>query len=472
MASNQVDQAKRIATHFIEALREALDAINKHGDMATIAQGKVFESAGLMQTAIECYCTPAKTGEMEALARLALCQIKAGQAEAALDTATKLTALDSKFACSALATGEVVSAMAILGDALVLADQEEPALAAYKAALNTDANQSYAAGRLASLLLAKGQTAEAVKLAPAIGRNLRFDDVQALLRLSASNAAATPSVSFERVQSLLRVAVPGRPFVISGEPRVAGSATDSSWSADARIEAGDLPSSTRQALGKAWEKTGRDEHASIASFARFILELLSLGAPASLVSAATRAMSDEVRHATSAFDAASSFSGRPVGVGPLSMVDVCIRERKEDIVRALFAEGCVGETIASEQAKQAAIACDHEGMRKMLLGVARDEAHHAELAWASLEWIMSTQPSLIGVMREQLQEIERGWPAIPVSVPAFPAGYGQLSEQAAWMIAERVFHGEICPRAEAMFLGAVIPNVESGKSTLEMTANA
>jgi hypothetical protein len=59
------------------------------------------------------------------------------------------------------------------------------------------------------------------------------------------------------------------------------------------------------------------EHASVAAFARFVLELLSAGAPLELVEGAGDAMRDELRHTQICFGLASAYAGAPIGPGPL-----------------------------------------------------------------------------------------------------------------------------------------------------------
>ena len=61
-------------------------------------------------------------------------------------------------------------------------------------------------------------------------------------------------------------------------------------------EARSLPAETRARLGVAWLEIARMEHASIAAFARFALQLLAVGAPPDLILAGQRAMADETNH--------------------------------------------------------------------------------------------------------------------------------------------------------------------------------
>ena len=93
----------------------------------------------------------------------------------------------------------------------------------------------------------------------------------------------------------------GRPLLAGGRARTARAAARDDWAAgDAGVDTGDLDAPTRAALGRHWTAVAALEHASVASFARFTLHLLVLGAPPSLVAEAQRAGLDEVEHATPA----------------------------------------------------------------------------------------------------------------------------------------------------------------------------
>ena len=63
-------------------------------------------------------------------------------------------------------------------------------------------------------------------------------------------------------------------------------------------------------LAESWTRIALMEHASIAAFARFTLQLMSLGAPAALVERATAAMADEIKHAKACFAVAGPTRAR------------------------------------------------------------------------------------------------------------------------------------------------------------------
>jgi hypothetical protein len=179
----------------------------------------------------------------------------------------------------------------------------------------------------------------------------------------------------------------GRPFVVDGAARVAELSARADWMAREATPAADLDPEARRILGDRWARAGLDEHASIASFARFALDLLAVGAPADLLRATQQALGDEVRHAELCFALASAYAGQPVGPGPLS-VGGAAHDRVDlaEIAAAAAREGCVGETLAAYEAARARDAATDPAVRAALDELARDEAEHAALAYRFVAW--------------------------------------------------------------------------------------
>src|SRR4051812_25046287 len=99
---------------------------------------------------------------------------------------------------------------------------------------------------------------------------------------------------------------------------------------------------------------GLGEHASVAAFARFVLHLLSLGAPPELLLDAIQAMKDEVQHARLCFGIARQLTGRAASPGPMDLARVFdTRDEPGAIMRAAILEGCFGETVAARYAEAA-----------------------------------------------------------------------------------------------------------------------
>jgi len=181
----------------------------------------------------------------------------------------------------------------------------------------------------------------------------------------------------------------GRPFTVEGSPRVAAATARAGWGAPLHPELEGLDSETRGALAEEWTRVALAEHASIASFARFALELLSIGAPADLVADAQRAMGDEVRHAEIGFGLASAYQGSSVGPSAFPCLDPS--ERHDDLIavtRAVVREAAISETIAALTAGQAARSAEDPVVRRALEEIARDESEHAALAWRYLAWAL------------------------------------------------------------------------------------
>jgi hypothetical protein len=137
-----------------------------------------------------------------------------------------------------------------------------------------------------------------------------FDSRGCLPVESVTNGCCNPAISGpEVVQGRCCYTFPaeaaccGRPFMVEGEAVVAEVVARSDWSQPTAEPPGAL----------ARESPRKHEHASIASFARFVMDLLSLGAPADLVDGAARALQDEVEHARLCFGIASRLSGRSMG---------------------------------------------------------------------------------------------------------------------------------------------------------------
>lgn len=186
----------------------------------------------------------------------------------------------------------------------------------------------------------------------------------------------------------------GRPFLIHGHPRLAAAVDgDSSWATPLSPSLADMDEQTRTALAERWTAIALMEHASIAAFARFTLQLLSVGAPAELVRDAASAMADETRHAQIAFGLASAYAKRIVGPGVLSIRGALDTNDLETFVTTLLLEGCLGETMAAIEARTDASTAPCPVVREVLETVAHDEMQHAILAWRTLAWLLS-QPTL------------------------------------------------------------------------------
>jgi hypothetical protein len=155
------------------------------------------------------------------------------------------------------------------------------------------------------------------------------------------------------------------------------------------------------------------EHASVAAFARFALQLLHVGAPRELLLACQQAMADETEHARLCFELASVYLDRDVGPGVLPMDAALEGTNLESIVRLVMREGCIGETIAAQEAAEAAAYAQDAAVLSVLERIHQDERAHAELAWRFVAWALKRGGAgLRAVVADELSlaasELQRG----------------------------------------------------------------
>ncbi|MCY1064202.1 ferritin-like domain-containing protein [Nannocystis sp. RBIL2] len=179
----------------------------------------------------------------------------------------------------------------------------------------------------------------------------------------------------------------GRPFIVDAAPVTAPAAARDDWRGLVAVPAGEPV--LRARLRAHWTAIALAEHASVASFAVFVLQLLAVGAPPTLVSDAQRAMADEIEHARIAFALASLYEGTGVGPGPLPVGRPHIAADLDAVVAAVIAEACVAETLAGLELREAAAQAEDPALARLLARIAADEQRHAELGWRFVQWALS-----------------------------------------------------------------------------------
>lgn len=212
----------------------------------------------------------------------------------------------------------------------------------------------------------------------------------------------------------------------------------------------------RKRAGEAWARIALGEHASVPSFARFVMELVSVGAPPQLLERAASAIGDEVRHARLAFGFASKLLDRSIGPAALDVSGAFDQQASAaEICLSTFCDGCIEEGIAAEQARRAAERCGGEA-GAIWATIAEDEARHADLAWATVEWLIERQPELATALRTRLANLEAdilGSFELAMSEDQNQdlIEFGILSRRALAEIAIEHYETELRPRAHALF---------------------
>ena len=198
----------------------------------------------------------------------------------------------------------------------------------------------------------------------------------------------------------------GRPLLVGGASRTAPSRPRGDWArAGATPDVSALDPALRGALAAHWQDVAALEHASIASFARFTLQLLALGAPSDLLADTQRAAADEVEHARAAYAIASAYAGRSIGPAALDIASLPITADLGEVLCGLAIEACVGETLGVAEAVTLAEAVVDPALRGVLARIAEEELRHAALAWRALQWGLAQADA--GVRRRVAEVFER-----------------------------------------------------------------
>ncbi len=191
----------------------------------------------------------------------------------------------------------------------------------------------------------------------------------------------------------------GRPFLVDGAHRQAPEASRGDWMAAGQepcLEG--LAADEREALAAHWTSVGLMEHASIAAFARFSLQLLAVGAPPELLRDAQAAMADETEHTRLCFALASAYAGRSIGPGRLSLSGALDAQDDRAILITTIREGCIGETLAAIEAAEASAHATDPAVRAVLTQIAADEERHALLAWRYVAWAIGNGGEAMAVI--------------------------------------------------------------------------
>jgi hypothetical protein len=187
----------------------------------------------------------------------------------------------------------------------------------------------------------------------------------------------------------------GRPLYVDGAVRTAALQQDRVWGPAGSAAQSALSGPAAAACAAAWQADALDEHASIASFARFSLDLLAFGAPAELLRDAAGAMQDEVRHVGLCLGVAGTLGAAAAGPGPLPLAGLAVTESLAQAAVAALLEGGVGETVAAAVLSEAAAHALPE-LREPLLLMAADEARHAGLSWRFVAWALREDAAALG----------------------------------------------------------------------------
>lgn len=242
----------------------------------------------------------------------------------------------------------------------------------------------------------------------------------------------------------------GRPIRVDGVPVVATVTEGQDWIAELmplRFEA-NLDVETRAALVADYTRDALLEHASIASFAVFTLELMAVNAPPDLIALAQEAARDEVEHAKMTFAIASFIAGVTIGPSALPIANVLPKTTLAEIAASTVRDGCIGETIASLIAAAQSEEATDPRVQSTLAKIAEDEARHAELAWRFVRWA-------IEVGGEDVYEAVRSTfqSSAPTANEQIPTGI----DEATWRALGRLTRADYDAIALDTWMSVIVP---------------
>ena len=212
-----------------------------------------------------------------------------------------------------------------------------------------------------------------------------------------------------------RLVLSGRPFSVRDSSRTTRSEkstigrTDDvhSWTMDQTISIMDNNTYNHE-IGIQWLQQAEAEHASVASFARHTLQLMSIGAPSELLHRSQAASIDEIKHAKMCYGFASIFLDQDMIPGSLDVENSLEKVEIKDIILSLIHEGCIEESLAALEAHFRAKIAKDSTVKATLKEIADDETNHATLAWDTIQWILSKKPGYHTLVQNYFQdEIEK-----------------------------------------------------------------
>jgi hypothetical protein len=217
----------------------------------------------------------------------------------------------------------------------------------------------------------------------------------------------------------------GRPFIDATGMTITSDASTcevSAWAAATAVSASSSSfllqqyshQSRNQELGSEWTRRAIGEHASIASFAVFTINLMSNQAPPDLIRDSLNAAMDELNHATTAFDMASLLTGQQIEPGALPPSKLTFDKNLTTLALATAREGCIAETLSAlelavEVDRGAADAdADADDVSTMLMRktkiIALEEGRHSVLAWRTIHWVCSADSAACDRVKREVLE--------------------------------------------------------------------
>jgi hypothetical protein len=142
------------------------------------------------------------------------------------------------------------------------------------------------------------------------------------------------------------------------------------------------------ALVESLSEAARAEHASVATFARTLCELMALGAPLELLERTQAALADELRHTDLTLRQLERLGAASLTFGPLPSALAPLARPLAAFIADVKAGARFEQASTDEATREAARATDPQ-LRAFYQTIAGDEARHAQLALDTVTWLES-----------------------------------------------------------------------------------
>jgi hypothetical protein len=196
------------------------------------------------------------------------------------------------------------------------------------------------------------------------------------------------------------------------------------------------------------------------------------------VEAAHHASLDEIRHARTCFALARRYGGTAFGPGPLATGDLLpANVTLEEIAAVCAEEGCVGETLGVELARDQLERTRDPFVRATLAAMLEEEVMHVELAWRVVSFCIARGGDAVraavvralrrGIAATRATEIKR---YDGIDLAAWNA-HGRATCEQARSVAERGIREIIEPCAQAL-LSALPPDGQPDRHARQDAINA
>ena len=252
----------------------------------------------------------------------------------------------------------------------------------------------------------------------------------------------------------------GRPIRVEGAQAFSTVTRRSDWQEELHLDLSSLTDEQRQILGEVWQKAALAEHASVAAFGQFVLDLMVMGAPAALIEEAQQAMGDEIRHAKLCFQLASlCFDER---VGPAAFPQAAKAEFSiENVLLGTILDGCINETLAASVALAEAANTKEPTLAAALQQLAEDEQRHAMLSWKTVQWILAEHPEYKELVANTFKRgIASHWEQMGKERP-WAHNWGHLSGPARLQLVRQTLVEVVAPCAQQLLGGGMTAVVAS-----------